>query len=183
VQTPSPVAALAALALSAAPAAHAEALRSLEGVWVMDQAYEVRPDGGRTTTYGEHPLGLLMVDRTGRYSLQIFRPGRAAFASGDKARGAPDEYRQAVVGSSTHFGHVRIDRATHRLVFDIEAASFPNWEGQRQVRDYSFDHGLLRWAVPASASSSGVVAWSIWRRATANLSRPSHQDKGFRHVR
>jgi hypothetical protein len=131
----------------------------------MASAYEIHPDGTRTTNYGEHPLALLTVDSAGRYNMQIFRVGRPVFASGDKARGTPDEYRQAVVGSSTHFGTVTIDRAKHELIFDVKAASFPNWEGKRQVRDYTFKDGLLSYAVPASASSSGVVAYSVWRRA------------------
>lgn len=154
------VAALGCIAV----AAHAEELKSLEGTWVMASAYEVHPDGSRTTNYGEHPHGLLNVDASGRYNMQIFRPGRPAFASGDKARGTPGEYRQAVEGSSTHFGHVSIDRSKHQLVFDIEAASFPNWEGKRQVRDYTFKDGVLSYAVPTSASSSGVIAYSTWRR-------------------
>lgn len=141
-------------------------LRSLQGTWVMDSAYEIKADGTRTTNYGEHPKGLLNVDSAGRYNMQIFKVDRPAFASGDKARGTPDEYRQAVVGSSTHFGKVSIDQAKHQLVFDVEAASFPNWEGKRQVRDYTFKDGLLSYAVPASASSSGIVAHSIWRRVT-----------------
>lgn len=149
-----------ALPASAAPADDL----SLAGTWVMDSAYEILPDGTRITNYGDHPQGLLMVDATGRYNMQIFRPGRPAFISGDKARGTPEEYRQAVVGSSTHFGTVRIDPARHQLVFDIEAASFPNWEGKRQVRDYMFKDGVLSYAVPASASSSGIIAYSIWRR-------------------
>jgi hypothetical protein len=152
-------------ALAASQSATAEELKSLQGTWTMEAAYEVHPDGQRSTNYGERPLGLLTVDAAGRYRMQIFRPDRPAFASGDKARGAPEEYRAAVVGSSTHFGKVAIDPAKHQLVFTIEAASFPNWEGQRQVRDYTFKDGLLSYAVPASASSSGVIAYSVWRRA------------------
>ena len=161
-KTPVVVAALCGMGA----AAHAEELKSLEGTWVMTSAYEVHPDGSRTTNYGEHPVGLLTVDRSGRYNLQIFRPGRPVFAGGDKARGTPAEYRQAVEGSSTHFGHVSIDPAKHRLVFDIEAASFPNWEGKQQVRDYTFEGRVLSYAVPASASSSGVIAYSVWRRVS-----------------
>src|ERR1700677_2640609 len=82
---------------------------SLEGTWVMTSAYEIKADGTRTTNYGEHPNGLLMIDTDGRYSLQIFRPGRAKFAAGDKTRGTPEEYRDAVLGASTHTGHVTID--------------------------------------------------------------------------
>lgn len=154
-----------ATGLGAAPAASAADLKTLQGSWVMDSAYEIYPDGKRTTNYGEHPKGLLTVDRAGRYNMQIFKIGRPAFASGDKARGTPEEYRAAVVGMSTHIGTVSIDRAKHQLRFVVDAASFPNWEGKTQVRDYTFEHGVLSYAVPASASSSGVVAYSRWRRA------------------
>ena len=155
--------AVAVLAGGAA-AAQPRELRSLTGTWVMDSAYEIHPDGTRSTNYGEHPLGLLNVDAAGRYNMQIFRLDRPAFASGDKASGTPDEYRAAVMGASTHFGTLTIDRAKHQLVFDVKAASFPNWDGKRQLRDYTFKDGLLSYAVPASASSSGIVAYSIWRR-------------------
>src|SRR6476659_9807786 len=79
---------------------------NLKGTWVMAAAYEILADGTRTTNYGEHPRGLLMIDAQGRYSLQIFRVNRPKFASGDKTRGTADEYREAVLGSSTHTGRV-----------------------------------------------------------------------------
>lgn len=142
----------------------AEGESPLAGTWAMDSAYEVLADGRRVTNYGEHPLGLLIVDESGRYSLQIFRRDRPAFAAGDKTRGTPDEFRTAVLGSSTHFGRIRVDAAAKQLVFEIEGASFPNWEGRRQVRDYTLQDGLLRYAVPASASGNGTTAYSIWRR-------------------
>ena len=141
---------------------------SLAGTWVMDSAYEIRADGTRTTNYGEHPSGRMMVDSAGHYSIQIFRPGRPNFVSGDKARGEPGEYRSAVLGSSTHFGRVRIDEAAHQLSFDVEASSFPNWEGKRQVRNYTYAGGVLSYAVPASASGSGTVAYSVWRKVSTS---------------
>jgi hypothetical protein len=158
---------MALLVGGAAPARSPHDLTSLTGTWEMVSAYEIHADGTRSTNYGEHPLGLLTVDTARRYNMQIFKVGRPAFASGDKARGTSEEYRQAVVGSSTHFGTVTIDQARHKLVFDVTAASFPNWEGKRQVRDYMFKDGLLSYAVPAGASSSGIVAYSIWRRVAS----------------
>lgn len=140
-------------------------LNSLQGTWMMESTYEIRADGTRTTNYGEHPNGLLIIDAAGRYTLQIFRVGRPRFASGDKARGTTEEYREAVLGSSTHFGTVTIDPAKHQLIFKIEAASFPNWEGQTQLRDYTYQDGLLTYSVPASASGSGTVSYSVWRRS------------------
>jgi len=156
---------IAVLAISARAQPQGPELRSLQGSWLMEAAYEIKADCTRTTNYGEHPKGLLIVDAAGRYNLQIFRIGRPAFASGEKARGTPDEYREASLGSSTHFGTVKIDQAKHQLIFTLEAASFPNWEGKTQVRDYTFQNGVLSYAVPASASGNGTIAYSVWRRA------------------
>lgn len=153
------------LVLAGLGTAQAEDLASLQGTWIMVSAYEIHADGTRTTNYGEHPDGLFIVDDAGRYSMQIFKVGRPVFASGDKARGTPDEYRAALIGISTHIGRVSIDAAHHQLVFDVEGSSFPNWEGKRQVRDYTFEKGVLSYAVPASASGSGTTAYSVWRRA------------------
>ena len=141
-----------------------EQLLSLEGTWAMTSAYEMHADGTRTTNYGEHPNGLLMVDKEGRYSIQIFRPNRTKFATGDKTRGTPDEYRETALGSSTHTGRVVIDPVKGKLIFKIDTAFFPNWEGVQQVRDYIFKDGTLTYQVPASASGNGTIAYSIWQR-------------------
>jgi hypothetical protein len=137
---------------------------SLEGTWIMASAYEILADGTRTTNYGEHPNGLMMVDKAGRYSIQIFRPNRPKFASGDKRRGTPEEYREAVLGASTNTGRVVVDPVNGKLIFKIETAVYPNWEGTEQVRDFTFKDGTLTYSVPASASGNGTVAYSIWQR-------------------
>lgn len=152
-----------ALPLMGAAPPSAEPL-SLTGTWVMESAYEIRADGRRTTNYGEHPRGLMTVDAHGIYSIQIYRPDRPDFASGVKTNGEPAEYRAAVLGSSTHFGRVKVDAAARQLLFDVEAASFPNWEGKRQVRNYTYSDGMLSYSVPASASGDGTIAYSVWRR-------------------
>jgi len=137
---------------------------SLEGTWIMTSAYEILADGTRTTHYGEHPNGLMIVDKVGRYSIQIFRPNRPKFASGDKRRGTPEEYREAVLGASTNTGRVVVDPVSSKLIFKIETAVYPNWEGTEQVRNYTFKDDTLTYSVPASASGNGTVAYSIWQR-------------------
>jgi len=153
-----------AAAAAAAPSADAPPLATLQGSWRMEEAYERHADGSLTHSYGLHPQGLMMVDAAGHYSVQIFRPDRAPFRSGDKTAGEPAEYRDAAIGSSTHFGTVRIDSPHHQLIFMVEAASFPNWNGKTQRRDFTYRDGLLSYAVPASASGNGTIAYSVWRR-------------------
>ena len=153
----------ATLAVTSLGSARAEDLISLQGSWIMVSAYEVNADGTRTSNHGEHPDGLFMVDAIGHYSMQIFKPGRPAFASGNGASGTPEEYRAALLGISTHIGKVTIDQAHHQLIFDVEACSFPNWEGKRQVCDYTYKDEVLSYAVPTYGD--GIAAYSVWRLA------------------
>lgn len=134
----------------------------LAGTWALAEADEIRADGTRIQNYGADARGRLIVDSEGRYSLQIFRPGRARFASGDKFAGAADEYRDAVVGMSTHYGRLEIEPDGRTLAFHIEQAAFPNWEGAVQRRRYLMADGRLSYEVPPAAD--GTVARSVWRR-------------------
>lgn len=108
------------------------------------------------------PKDLLLIDGQGHYPLQIFKTERPAFHAADKAKGTPDEYQAAVMGSGTHCGTLRIEPDHDVLVFHIEGASFPSWEGQEQRRQYQLKDGVLGYR--ATARPDGDVPLSVWRR-------------------
>ena len=151
-----------ALCSSAAFAAPARTVSSLAGTWTLVAADVQHPNGSRESDYGAHPKGLLMIDKLGHYSLQIFKAERPDFQSGDKAKGTPVEYKSAVMGSSTHYGTLRVEPDRGVLVFHIQEASFPNWEGQEQRRHYTLKGDVLSYRV--TARPNGDVPISIWRR-------------------
>src|SRR5689334_2134574 len=134
----------------------------LAGTWTLTAADRITPTGVREHDYGAAPKGRLIVDAAGRYSLQIFKSERTGFASGDKKRGAPEEYADAALGSSTHYGTVSIDDGAHQLVFKIEGASFKNWEGTTQRRAYALEGDALSYRVPTAPDGNTPV--SEWRR-------------------
>ena len=134
----------------------------LVGTWTLAAADVVHPDGRRERDYGSAPIGLFMVDAQGHYSLQIFRSDRPRFASGDKAKGTPQEYSAAFKGTSTHFGTVSVDPVAHVLTFRIEAASFPNEDGTVQKRTYELTGDVLSYKV--APRPNGDVPISTWRR-------------------
>jgi hypothetical protein len=134
----------------------------LQGTWTLVAADKVLPDGETTRDYGENPKGRLVVDAKGRYSLQIFKSERLHFTSESKADGSVDEFKSAVMGSSTHYGAMTIDEPAGVLVFSIEGSSFPNWEGTTQRRQYTLDGAQLRYKVPPRAD--GSIPVSVWRR-------------------
>ena len=135
---------------------------SLAGTWTLVAADVLHPDGSRSHDYGDAPKGLLLIDRMGHYSLQIFRADRPHFANPDKARASAQEYRAAVLGASTHYGTMAVESDRHQLVFHIESASFPNWEGQEQRRIFELRGDTLSYRVPPRPN--GDVPISVWRR-------------------
>lgn len=149
--------------LTGATATAKPAIHPLAGSWQMAAAWEIQADGSRVTTYTEHPDGLLLIDSSGRYSLQIFHPNRQKFV-GSKSNATTEELKTAVLGSSTHFGTISVDPTKQQLVFHIDAASYPNWNNTTQVRDFTLKDDLLSYAVPATASGNGTKAYSVWRR-------------------
>lgn len=135
----------------------------LAGTWTLTAADRLKPDGARARDYGQHPKGRLIIDAQGRYSLQIFDGDRARVASGDKRTATAEENAGAVLGSSTHYGTVAVDAAAHVLVFKIEGASFANWEGTEQRRQYALTTDSLSYQVP-TPRPDGSIPISEWRR-------------------
>jgi hypothetical protein len=140
---------------------------TLAGTWTLSAADVLHPDGSRTPDFGTAPKGMLLIDKQGHYSLQIFRSDRPRFSSGDKAKGSNAEYKAAVMGSSTHFGTISMDSARGELVFHIDGASFPNWERQQQSRQYELKGSMLSYRVPPRPN--GDVPISVWRRVDTNV--------------
>jgi Lipocalin-like domain len=159
----------AALALTRSADAEQNGVRSqsatLAGVWTLVLVDNVQADGRRIQLYGPAPQGLLMLDADGHYSLQIYRVGRAPFASNDKSKATPEENRTAIQGANAHFGRFAIDATDGTIAFRIEHASFPNWEGTEQKRSFTLDGDRLRYVVPTPTTGGEVVTGEVeWKR-------------------
>jgi hypothetical protein len=138
------------------------AISSLVGTWTLVAADVIQADGTQTRDYGAAPKGLMLIDGEGRYSLQIYKSERPRFAAGDKLAGSETEYKAASLGSSTHFGTIRIDAAAGTVTFRIDSASFPNWEGDAQTRRYELKGDELSYRVPPRPNGDTPI--SVWRR-------------------
>ena len=107
--------------------------------------------------------GMLSFDSSGRYSLQICRPGRAKFASNNRVKGTAEENQATVSGCNPHWGKYSVDEKDHAIIFQIEYAMFPNWEGIQQKRSYTITGNDLKYVTPAE--SGGGIPEVVWRRA------------------
>jgi len=138
---------------------------TIVGTWTLVQVDNVLPDGTRVHLYGDNPQGILTFDAEGRYALQIYRAGRAKFASGDKSKGSPEENSTSVLGSNAHYGRYMARDGT--IIFLIEHASFPNWEGTQQKRAFTISGDELTYTVPKPTSGGTAIGEVKWKREKA----------------
>ena len=141
-----------------------DASAQLVGTWSVVLVDNILPDGSRVALYGPHPEGLLMFDRDGRYELQLLRADRVKFAANDKSQGTAAELKAAVEGSNAHFGHYSVDPGRHTITFQIEHASFPNWDGTVQVRSFNLAGDRLTYTVPSPTTDRRATGEVVWER-------------------
>lgn len=129
------------------------------------KADKLLPDGSRVSDYGPDPHGLIIFTADGYYSVQIYRAEQTKFSSGDKLKGTPEEYKDAVLSSSVHFGRYSVDPMKHKITFQLEKSVFPNWNDTTQVRSYELKGDELSWKV--AARPDGSIPITVVRRVKA----------------
>jgi lipocalin-like protein len=135
---------------------------SIAGTWVLTAAEKLLPDGTRVSDYGANPHGLAIFTADGYYSVHIYRADRLKFSSGDKLKGTPEEYKDVSLGMSDHFGRYTLNPVKSTISFQIDRASFPNWDGTTQVRSYELKGDELSWKVPPRPD--GSIPITVLRR-------------------
>ena|SRR5258706_15591818 len=139
--------------------------QQLIGTWTLVSVDNIYPDGSRVHPYGENPQGLLMFDNHGNYAIQILKALRPKVASGDKNKCTPEENAALVQGSNSHFGKFSVEESNHTIIFNIEHASFPNWEGTEQKRAYTYTGDYIKYVVThTTQGGQSVVAEVAWKR-------------------
>jgi len=83
--------------------------------------------------------------------------------SGNRSSGTVDESKAVVAGSLAHFGTYAVDEADKSFTFQIDRATFPNWDGKHNKRSFVIIGDELRFIDPHA--SAGGVATTIFQRA------------------
>jgi hypothetical protein len=136
------------LAMLLAASVPASAQRpDIVGTWVLVHADKLLPDGSRVDDYGSDAHGLVIFTANGYYSVSIYRANRTKFASGDKTKGTPEEYRDAILGMSTSFGRYTFDPDKATITFHVDRSSFPNQDDASPVRQVELKGDDLSWKV------------------------------------
>jgi hypothetical protein len=138
---------------------------SIVGTWTLTAADKLLPDGTRTSDFGDNPHGLVIFTADGHYSVEIYRADRAKFSSDDRAKVSTEEYKNAALSMSVHFGRYTVDPAKHTISFQIDRASWPNWDDTVQVRTYELKGDELSWKV--APRPDGSIPITVLRRVAA----------------
>jgi lipocalin-like protein len=147
---------LLALAFAAVPAFSQSKL--LVGSWKLTAANKILPDGKEVADYGMDPRGIAIFTADGHYVIEIFRSEHAKFASGDRTKGTPEEYKDAVLSASCHFGTYTVDEAKNTITYHIERASYPNFDETTSVRTFKLEGDKLLWHSPQRPDGSIPVS-------------------------
>ncbi len=135
---------------------------SIVGTWALTGADKILPDGTRVSDFGANPHGLVIFTADGHYAVEIYRADRLKFSLSDKLKGTPEEYKDASLGMSVHFGRYTVDSVKGTISFHIDRASFPNWDDTTQVRTYEMGGDELTWRVPVRPD--GSIPLTVLRR-------------------
>ena len=156
----------------------------LVGSWRLIAANKILPGGSEVADYGTDPRGIAIFTADGHYVIEIFRSEHLKFASGDRAKGTPDEYKDAVLSTSCHFGTYTVnetnapseeyddaylcsdfsfeayllDRIKGTITFHTERSSYPNWDGTTRTSSFILKGNELIWRVPPRADGSTPVS-------------------------
>jgi hypothetical protein len=128
------------------------------GTWTLTAADVIKSDGTRTADYGPNPRGQAIFTSDGHFSINVFRAQRQKFASKDRLRGTPEEYREAVITMSTLFGTYTVDAAKSTIALNVVSAAYPNFDDTTQLREYTLVGDVLEWRVPPRPDGSVPVS-------------------------
>jgi hypothetical protein len=108
----------------------------LVGAWTVVSASSKLPDG--SPVWGTNPVGLIIFTSDGHYSTQLMRSDLPKYASNNRAKGTPEEYKAIAIGSIANFGTYSVDEANKTFHDKLRWKHVP--EPEREQRNSSFGH-------------------------------------------
>jgi len=109
---------------------------------------------------GERPLGRLVYLANGQMSAQVMATRFEPMAEADTRRATAEEAERAWRNYVGYWGAFTVDADAGVVIHTVEGAWFPNWIGQKQVRQYRFSGDTL-------TLETGSPEWHatlVWRR-------------------
>jgi len=114
-------------------------------------SWEVWGEGGAAMhPLGETPQGMIVYTAGGHMAVQMMRPDRPPFTSGDRWRSTPEEVQAAYGGYNAYCGRYEVHEAEGYVVHQLENSLYPNRVGAALQRSYEFTDNRLILTTPDS---------------------------------
>lgn len=130
------------------------------GAWTLISYELLLASGVLERPMGDHPLGRILYLENGQMSAQVAADGFEPLANTDPLEVRPEDAGRAWRNYIGYWGTFTVDAEAGVVTHAVEGAWFPNWIGQRQIRQYRFSGNTLK----LEADSPGWRATLIWRR-------------------
>jgi len=136
----------------------------LVGVWKLI-SFDARKEGEDLSfPFGKDVKGLLIYTDVGLFSVQMMRPNRPKFVSGDQLKGTVEEIKECFTGCISYFGSYEFDPNGRFVIHHIDSSLFPNWEGTQKRFVEISDKRMSLTTPPVVWGGKGVVGAMIWER-------------------
>jgi hypothetical protein len=135
----------------------------LTGTWTIVSADQTAPDGSKHQLFGAKPMGVLVLDPSGKYSQIIVRADRPKFKANSRLKGTAEENQSAVQGTVANFGTWSVDERDKTLIIRFESGMYPNQEGEGSRRIANLAGDELRLSNPHTGAA--MKSELVWRRA------------------
>ena len=140
----------------------AQSAKDLVGSYALVSAV-MDVNNNKNDTYGPNAKGALTLDANGRFVMVFMRASLPKFASNNRMTGTPEENQAIVQGSFASFGTYSISEADKTIIFHIENATFPNFNGDEKTNRFTLSGDEFKYIV--AAASGGGIATVTWKRA------------------
>lgn len=117
--------------------------RGIIGTWRLVSYTVETPEGATRLPLGRNATGYIIYAPDGYMAVNIMRPERPAYASGEPHRGSAAEEATASAGYLAYAGPYAVDEGAATVRHHMEASLLPNWVGNTQARPARLDGDRL----------------------------------------
>lgn len=137
----------------------------LVGTWTLVSWDQRNADGTAVRQFGANPKGIAFFATSGYYIITVMRSDRTKYAIdnfGQITQATAEENKATAQGTITYFGTYQVNEVDRTIAIQVEASSFPNWNGTDQERQFELSEDQLTLTVRPPRGGSVDV---LWKRA------------------
>jgi len=136
---------------------------NVAGCWNLISGY-LDNHGTRIDILGAHPNGMLILTEDLHFTVIVNNPDIPKFASGDRSKGTPEEYKTAVTNSLGVYGTYTIDENGDFLEQHVLGSTFRDMNGSSRGRNELTEKVEGNRMIENLKIAEGATITIVWQR-------------------